>query len=381
MHKKGLIIFIMGFGLLFQTVHAQTWSKTKRLTWNSSNSDRPSIETDTSNNIYILWTEYISSNSEIFFKKSTNGGTSWTSKRLTWNSGFSISPVVSTDSKNRIHVVWEDSSSGTYEIHYKKSTDGGTSWTSKQLTSGSIGCGSMSPAVDIDTNDNICVTWYSDKSGNMEIYFRRSTNAGNTWSNKRLTWNAGESRTPAIATDSNNNIYVVWYDDTPGNADIFLKKSTDGGTTWSDKRLTWNSDSSSNPSVEADSNNFIHVVWHNYTSSNYEVYYKKSTNGGGTWTAAKRLTWNLGNSKWPKVTTDSNDNIHVVWEDETPGTSEVFFKRSTNGGVSWTMKRLTWNSGSSQFPKVNCDSMNRIHVTWGDYTPGNREIFYKKGQQ
>jgi hypothetical protein len=379
--KKGIfLIIVFGIGLLFQTLSAQTWSDTKRLTWNPSDSDRPSIASDSIKNIYIVWRDYSSGNSEIYFKKSTDGGTSWLKKRLSWNSGVSIYPDISTDSGKGLHVVWEDSSSGSYEIHYKKSTNRGTSWTSKQLTSGSTGCGAMLPSITTDTNDNIHVVWYSDTSGNMEVYYMKSTNAGSTWTTKRLTWNAGESRTPAIATDTNNRIYIVWYDDTPGNSEIFLKKSTDEGKTWTTQRLTWTSDASATPSIAVDSNNFIHIVWHDYTPGNWDIYYKKSTNGGTSWTS-KRLTWNLSDSEWPKVTTDSNNNIHVVWDEESPGNNEVFYKRSTNGGMNWTMKRLTWNSGASEFPKIICDPVNLIYVTWYDSTPGNREIFYKKGQQ
>ncbi len=45
---------------------------------------------------------------------------------------------------------------------------------------------------------------------------------GITWeTNKRLTWNAGNS--PAIAVDG-PNIYVVWEDSTTGNWEIYFKK-------------------------------------------------------------------------------------------------------------------------------------------------------------
>ena len=41
---------------------------------------------------------------------------------------------------------------------------------------------------------------------------------------KRLTWNYGGSRSPAIAVDPSGNLHVVWSDDTPGNYEIFYKK-------------------------------------------------------------------------------------------------------------------------------------------------------------
>ena len=41
------------------------------------------------------------------------------SKRLTTNAGYSMSPAMAIDSANTIHVVWEDSTPGNYEIYYR----------------------------------------------------------------------------------------------------------------------------------------------------------------------------------------------------------------------------------------------------------------------
>ncbi len=40
---------------------------------------------------------------------------------------------------------------------------------------------------------------------------------------QRLTNNAGDSLSPAIAVDG-SNIYVVWQDDTRGDPEIYFKK-------------------------------------------------------------------------------------------------------------------------------------------------------------
>jgi hypothetical protein len=42
---------------------------------------------------------------------------------------------------------------------------------------------------------------------------------------KKLTWNSGNSVMPVIAVDPSGNLHVVWFDDTPGNCEIYYKKS------------------------------------------------------------------------------------------------------------------------------------------------------------
>ena len=95
------------------------------------------------------------------------------------------------------------------------------------------------------------------------------------------------------------------------------------------KRLTWTSGSSLQPAVAIGSNDTIHVVWHDYTPGNAEIYYKRSANGGTTWSAAKRLSWTSGGSKGQAIARDLSDTLHLVWYDDTPGNQEVYYRRST----------------------------------------------------
>ena len=124
---------------------------------------------------------------------------------------------------------------------------------------------------------------------------------GDTWTTaKRLTNNAGYSESPAIALNG-QNIYVVWRDSTPGNDEIYFKKSDNGGITWTTKeRLSWNAGSSVFPVIAVDGSN-IYVVWDDATSGNSEIYFKKSIDEGATWTASKRLTNNADRSFLPKI--------------------------------------------------------------------------------
>jgi len=120
MKKKLALIFVIGIFLLIQPISAQTWEEAKRLTWNPGSSSSPSVAADSNNHIHVACQDYTPGNWEIYYKRSSNGGTTWTTKRLTWNTGGSEESAVTIDSNNHIHMVWIDSSSGNYEIYYKK---------------------------------------------------------------------------------------------------------------------------------------------------------------------------------------------------------------------------------------------------------------------
>jgi hypothetical protein len=362
---------ILPIAFLCLAVGTQAWA-TKRLTWNPSLSMVPVIAVDTKDNIYTVWYDEAPGNTEIYYKKSTNGGTTWTSKRLTWTTSSSFEPAIAIDSNDRVHIVFYDASTGPYQILYKKSTNGGTTWTSKRLTWTTSN--SESPDIAIDSKDHIHLVWQENISGNSEIYHRKSTDGGATWSGaKQLTSNKGYSYYPAIAIDTNNNIHVAWRDDTSGFTEIHYMNSTDGGSTWVSKRLTWAKWFNYRPDIAIDSNDHIYVVW----SDGLNIFGKKSTNGGTTWTTRK-LTWTVGPSSYPTIAINrGNNHIHLVWQ-EAPQLSDndIYHKISTDDGVSWTNTRLSWNAGESVYPAVAVDSSDKYHVVWEDNSPGNYEIFY-----
>ena len=384
MKNKIFIFVFISIVLMFFPLNAQTWNAAKRLTWSSGGSQNPAIATESGNNIHLVWYDGTPGNNEIYYRKSTNGGGSWGgARRLTWTSDGSYHPAVVTDSSSNIHVVWFDYTPGNCEIFYKRSTDGGVNWSGTRrlsLTSGDT----HNPAIATDSSGNIHVTWHDYTPGNSEIYYRRSTDGGVSWSGtRRLSWTSEGSYDSSIAIDSGDNIHVVWDDYIPGNGEIYYRRSMDGGVSWSGtRRLTWTSGGSYYASIAINSGNNIHLVWYDGTPGNNEIYFKRSTDGGLSWSEARRLTWTSGSSYDPGIAADSGNNIHVVWYDKISGNWEIYYRRSTDGGVNWSgTKRLTWNSGGSHYPFAATDASNNIHVFWHDNTPGNFEIYYKKGIQ
>jgi hypothetical protein len=378
MRRAGRMLAVFGFFLFAQVAQAD-WTPAKRLTWSSVDNAFPKIAVDSSGGLHVVW--HSSGPYAIYYKASADGGEIWTpTRRLTWNPGNSGWPAIAVDSSDNLHVVWNDDMPGNAEIYYKKSTDGGAAWTlQKRLTWTSDY--SESAAIAVDSSDNLHVVWSDYTPGNCEIFYKSSSDVGVTWiPSKRLTWTSGSSWDPNIAVDTSGNLHVVWGDDTPGNYAVYYKKSTDGGGTWTPaKRLSLTSGNSAGPAIAVDSSDNLHVVWWDYTPGNYAVYYKKSTDGGGTWTPAKRLSLTSGNSAGPAIAVDSSDNLHVVWQDDTPGNYEIYYRKSTDGGTTWSPgMRLTWTSGESYSPCIAVDYFSNLHVVWVDSTPGIGQIYYKK---
>jgi hypothetical protein len=188
------------------------------------------------------------------------------------------------------------------------------------------------------------VVWQDNRDGNDETYYKRSTDGGATWgSDTRLTNDDSSSVQPSIAV-AGAAVHVVWNDDRDGNSEIYYKRSTDGGATWgSDTRLTSNAANSLYPSV-AVAGAAVHVVWHDDRDGNYEIYYKRSTTSGATWSSDTRLTNDTGDSYSPSVAV-SGAAVHVVWRDDRDGNYEIYYKRDPTGNPAPTVTVTAPNGG------------------------------------
>jgi hypothetical protein len=122
-------------------------------------------------------------------------------------------------------------------------------------------------------------------------------------------------------------------DDRDGNQEVYYKRSTDGGANWTeDIRLTNDQASQSTPNIAVSGSN-IHVVWNDYRNGNFEIYYKLSTDGGVTWASDTQLT-NFPGTSWSSSVAVSGAGLHVVWMDDRDGNSEIYYKHNPTGNTT-----------------------------------------------
>src|SRR5919108_2493941 len=82
-------------------------------------------------------------------------------------------------------------------------------------------------------DDNVYLSWLSNKTGNYETMFRASNDSGKTFADKINISNAtgSDSQDPNLAAYG-DNVYVTWHDNKTGNWDTYVKTSKDKGQTF-----------------------------------------------------------------------------------------------------------------------------------------------------
>jgi hypothetical protein len=83
------------------------------------------------------------------------------------------------------------------------------------------------------TGDNIYVAWWTNKTGNNEVMFRASTDAGKTFGDKINLSNSPNANSTRVEIDSDANSVVVTGWETNQTSDVpVMKVSTDNGKTF-----------------------------------------------------------------------------------------------------------------------------------------------------
>jgi hypothetical protein len=326
--------------------------------------------------VHVVWYDNRNGGYEIYYKRSIDGGISWEAdSRLTNDVYFSSDPSISI-SGSVVHVVWDDERDGNDEIYYKRSTDGGSSWgIDTRLSNDS----SLSRNPCVSASGSVVIVVWNDYNS-LDIFYKRSTDGGISWgADTQLINDPAPSWYPAVSV-SGSVVHVVWEEGRGGHANIYYKRSSDGGINWGlDTPLTNNDTAySSSPSMSV-SGSVVHVVWDDNRDGgiNYGVYYKHSTDGGISWGLDTRVTNNIASTYSPSVSV-SGSGVHVVWYVNRDGNFEIYYNHSTDGGTSWGANiRLTNNSAVSAKPFVSV-SGSAVHVVWMDLRDGNYEIYYKR---
>ena len=162
---------------------------------------------------------------------------------------------------------------------------------------------------------------------------------------------------------SANNVYIVWTEFTGQNKDVFLIRSTDGGNSFSDKKnLSANIGQSVEAELETAGNN-VYVIWTDYTNTNGspEVLFKRSVDGRISFGKVINVSNNPGASGEPQVGAFGN-NVYVIWDDTNPNSLTVILKKSSDGGHTFGNNKIITTNG--MLPLVDVSSDNKVYLLW-----------------
>ncbi|PSO50972.1 MAG: hypothetical protein BRC31_07035 [Actinobacteria bacterium QS_5_72_10] len=295
----------------------------------------------------VLYVAYMASDPEqagtdtlpvgIFLARSEDGGETFETHAVSApdeEAPDKARPMLAVDPNDAdtVHVSWmAQPGEGKSLAQVATTTNGGETFS--EPTDLSLDKGGYQPRLAVSPDSTVhavfpASSFHEEKSFDevvRPLMYARSTDAGQSWSEATAIdpGNTGfyAMRKAVIAADSNDGtVYTVWYgnekttiDPKEEDVDIFMRRSTDGGDTWSD-RVTINDDADEgytnhyDPGIAIAPNGRVDVAWYDFRNSPYterfpdgfeppfnhdgfqDVYYSYSTDNGQTWSRDVRIT-------------------------------------------------------------------------------------------
>ena len=307
--------------------------------------------------------------------------------RLTTHVDFDGVPAVIETDDGFLWIFWSRKIIDRYNLFYVKSANSGVSWSQEtQLTAnGSANLGVSAFQV---ADGAVWVVWASDRTGNYDLYYKFSSDFGVSWSDDtQLTFDSGKDLKPVICQMSDESIWIVWSSSRSGGYDIYAKTSSDNGASWSDAiRLTMDSSLDKMPSIAQMSNGVIWVVWASDRTGNYDLYYKVSSDLGVSWSDDTQLTSGPKIDSNPCALQTADGKIWVFLSRRAPtetATDDIHYISSSDGGATWQGSfQFTTDKYDDVWPSVVQTRLMKMWVVWTSDRAdqpdwGNYDIYYR----
>ncbi len=360
------------------------------------------------NTLYCTWTEfdkYGSSSpqdsSRILFSKSTDFGVTWSAPlRINEKGGDAVDEDLTTEGaipaigpNGEIYVAW----AGPLGILVDRSFDGGATFgTDVFVTNQPGGWDQTIPGIQrtngfpttlCDTSRSpyrgrVYITWSDQRNGsdNTDIFSAYSTDQGATWSLPVKVNTDNTSRHqffPWSCIDQATGVlYVLFYDrrNTSGNAtDVYLGKSTDGGVTFENIKI---SASSFTPNANVFFGDYCNIMA--YNKRVYPIWNRMDNNAISVYTAAIYDTFAVVPVQLSLFTSSIYQGAVVLnWTTGTEVNNLGFaveradYDQNKYAPLAWSELAFVKSEGNSQLPK---------HYTYTDSTVKGKVYRYRLKQ-
>lgn len=227
------------------------------LTAGASHSDYPALAADGESGLWISWISYQDGQDAVWLARRDEAG---------WSEPIQVSPngyrdnfrtAVAVDRNAAAVVVWSGKSpSGTWGL-FSRSFRGGELTPTASIAAG--GENVYHQAVR-DSQGGVHVAWQGFRNRLSRILHARWN--GSAWSDETgISGDSADSWAPAIAADTQGNVWVGWDSYDSGNFDVFARRLRANGNWDVARRITESAGFDANVALACDASGRLWLAW------------------------------------------------------------------------------------------------------------------------
>jgi hypothetical protein len=352
----------------------------------------PAVAADRFGHVYMLYAQYLGvpgcpackSPTQVV-QVSNDRGVTWGEPTVLqqnmeqgWDSQIVIDPV---DGRT-VYAAWIERYKS--DVIVAKSSDFGATWS--YATANMINKGADKDIIAVRGQDV-----YVAYNHSTQMYVASSHNGGKTYKEVRINPNGklGWALASAGTVTPDGAVYFSWagYEQNgvaKGPVNLFISKSTDGGTTWTHKVLDV---SGAPPDCSSDfcgwaylgaqvvmtsgSNGVLYALWNGGALENgpERIWFSKSTNAGASWSPKVEVSTARAGAHhaFPAIAARGSGDVRISWMDTRVNADDslwnTYYRSSSNGGSRWSAEKDV----STFVPGVSYIKPDGFEYPFGDY--------------
>ncbi len=342
--------------------------------------------------LFAAWNDNRAAGPGLYTAQSADGGLSWGTNNFISGSLDAGQPALAVTDTNNLHAAWRQEDYYYWRIYYNRSGNGGSTWFSPTLLGEylqehkldtSVSPQFESPDVAVQGN-TVYVAWAAGGA----LYLAKSTHGGSTWDTPTNVFttvngsNVSASGKVALRSDDTygENLALAW---TNGYNSTCVANSGDGGNTWPEARRicfdTGGATSAQNPAVAFDG--YRAIVFWNDNRSGVQHLYRAIWQNGVMIRNSELVDDAAGPASFPTTFTTDEGIVQVAWQDGRNGDDDIYWKRSSNGGIDWQASARVYDDSANwpqQRPVMAYNgnfSPSQIWLAWQDFRRTNWDIY------
>jgi hypothetical protein len=391
-----LVVASAALGLAQRARATVAWDPAERVSApNATGARFPSLAVDQEARPHLVWCESLreqqppqpsarTRREQLYY--AVRGAAGWSAPRAIAVTQQSVyQNALAVDRHDRLHLLFDYSPGSGFDVYYRQASaaDGFTegNWHRAQLLNFRWNTALSEIAVRGDTLQVVM-----DDAGALvgkcqacaDIYFRRSTDGGETWSAPvSLRPSPAGSARPRIRVDPAGVLHVTWDEGWDHNSgagwpaySVYML-SPDGGESWSEPIIVKLREGGSVQLTSgSDGRGGVLLVWRSADDVSPGIYFQSSTDWGETWSEPAAIP---GIMAGPYNTLDRYDlavdgagRIHLLAGGMTSaeqGRSALYHLEWD--GTRWSTPEAVYSgAGDAQYPQLVIDAAGGVHATW-----------------
>jgi hypothetical protein len=190
-----------------------------------------------------------------------------------------------------------------------------------------------------------------------------------------LTVQPGENDYPALATDSNGDLWASWISYSNRADSVWVAHR--GASGWEAPTQVSGAELKDNfrTALVEDGQHRMWVVWSAKGGDLWGIYGRYFS--AGRWSETRRITDEQGPNLYHAIVRDARGKVHLVWQGFRERQSAILMK--TWDGQAWSAEtRVSSGAGDNWAPAAAADSKGNVWIGWDSYENGNFDIFVRR---